>query len=223
MDEFCNERRKAEEWRSSYRRFWRARLDRLARALREPEPDTSKGEPPMSDYGVVTDTGTIRFERVLPGPIERVWAYLTESEKRGRWLATGRTELNVGGKVELDFRHADLSPTKEPTPEKYKSMENGASVAGRVTRCEPPRLLAYTWGEDSGEESEVTFELTPQGKDVRLVLTHRRLPEAQMLSVAGGWHAHLAILEDNLAGREPRPFWSTHARLEAEYERRLAS
>jgi uncharacterized protein YndB with AHSA1/START domain len=223
MDEFMTVRRETEDWQFFYGRLWRARLDHLARALREPEHHTSEGERPMSEYGVVTEAGTIRFERVLPGPIERVWAYLTESEKRGRWLATGNTEQHVGGKVELNFRHANLSPTKEPTPEKYKSMENGASVAGRVTRCEPPRLLAYTWGENFGEESEVTFELTPQGESVRLVLTHRRLPAAEMLSVAGGWHTHLAILEDHLAGREPRPFWSTHARLEAEYERRLAS
>jgi uncharacterized protein YndB with AHSA1/START domain len=177
----------------------------------------------MSEHGVVTEPGTIRFERTLPGPIERVWAYLTESEKRARWLAAGRTELRAGGKVELHFRHADLSPTKEPIPEKYKSMENGASFEGRVTRCDPPRLLSYTWGEDSAAESEVTFELAPRGEHVRLVLTHRRLPPGEMVSVAGGWHAHLAILEDNLAEREPRPFWSTHARLEEEYERRLAT
>lgn len=37
----------------------------------------------MSEYGVVTEPGTVRIQRVLPGPIERVWAYLTESEKRG--------------------------------------------------------------------------------------------------------------------------------------------
>jgi hypothetical protein len=56
------------------------------------------------------------------------------------------------------------------------------------------------------------------------VLTHRRLPDRTgMVSVAGGWHAHLGILADNLDGREPRPFWSTHARAAAEYEKRIAS
>jgi hypothetical protein len=39
--------------------------------------------------------------------------------------------------------------------------------------------------------------------------------------VASGWHAHLGILVDRLHGREPRPFWSTHGRLEEEYENRL--
>jgi hypothetical protein len=43
-----------------------------------------------------------------------------------------------------------------------------------------------------------------------------------MISVSGGWHTHITILADHLNGRERRPFWSTHARLESEYERRLA-
>jgi hypothetical protein len=44
-----------------------------------------------------------------------------------------------------------------------------------------------------------------------------------MRSVAGGWHTHLGILVDHLNGRTPQPFWTTHARLEAEYERRIAA
>ena len=171
----------------------------------------------MSEFGIVTEARTLRIRRVLPGPIERVWAYLTESDKRGRWLASGPMELHVGGRVELTFRNTELSPHAEPPPEKYKQYE-GASVSGRVTRCEPPRLLSYTWGESS----EVTFELSPEGENVLLVLTHRRLPDRRtMVMVGSGWHAHLGILLDRLNGREPGPFWSTHARLEAEYERRL--
>jgi uncharacterized protein YndB with AHSA1/START domain len=173
-------------------------------------------------HGVATEAGAVRFERLLPGPIERVWAYLTESEKRGKWLAAGPMELRVGGKVELRFRHADLSPRLEPTPDRYKQYEEGARVFGRVTRCDPPRLLGYTWGEEDGSETEATFELTAQGREVLLVVTHRRLHDRRaMIGVAAGWHTHLAILSDTLLAREPRPFWSTHTRLEAEYEKRL--
>jgi uncharacterized protein YndB with AHSA1/START domain len=171
----------------------------------------------MNDYGTITEAGAIRFERLLPGPIERVWAYLTDSDKRGKWLASGAVEPRVGGQVELHFRHADLSPQKEPVPEKYRELECGASFTAEVTRCEPPRLLSHTWTDGS----EVTFELTPHGQEVLLVLTHRRLTPTQMLSVAGGWHAHLGILVDHINGRVPQPFWSTHARLEREYERRI--
>lgn len=176
----------------------------------------------MNEYGVVVEPGTVRFERVLPGPIERVWDYLTDSEKRGRWLASGPMDLREGGRVELRFRHADLSPTKEPTPERFKQFEDGDTLLGRITRCDPPRLLSYTWGEKP-DDSEVTFELTPGEGEVLLVLTHRRLSDrAEMVSVAGGWHTHLAILADNLQGVEPRPFWSTHARVDQEYEKRFA-
>ena len=50
----------------------------------------------MSEYGVVTEPRTIRMERLLPGPIERVWDYLTDSAKRGKWFAAGKMELRVG-------------------------------------------------------------------------------------------------------------------------------
>ncbi|MFP2906047.1 SRPBCC family protein [Pyxidicoccus sp. 3LFB2] len=172
----------------------------------------------MNDHGVVPEAGTVRFQRVLPGTIERVWAYLTEPELRGRWLASGLMELHVGGRVVLQFLHSSLSPHVEPTPARFKHFENGCSLEGRVTRCEPPRLLAYTWGGDS----EVTFELTPREVDVVLVLTHRRLGQGDMVSVASGWHTHLGILGDRLRGTEPAGFWSTHARMEAEYQERLS-
>ena len=189
----------------------------------EPDLGIERAEQAMSEFGVATGSRTVCIRRVLPGPIERVWAYLTESEKRGRWLASGPMELRVGGRVELNFRHADLTPHAEVPPEKYKDHADGFGIYGHITRCDPPRLLSYTFNEAAGD-SEVTFELTPQGEDVLLVLTHRRLGDrAAMVSVAGGWHTHLGILLDHLEGREPRPFWSTHARLEAEYERRLPS
>lgn len=173
------------------------------------------------EHGAATGPGEVRLERLLPGPAERIWAYLTDGEKRGTWLAPGAMELRVGGRVEHHFRHADLSPEKHP-PEKYGAYDEGHVVHGTVTRCEPPHLLAYTWG-DRDEDSEVTFELHPRGRDVLLVVTQRRLRSRDgMASVAAGWHTHLGLLADHLAGHPPRGFWSTHTRLEAEYSRRFA-
>jgi uncharacterized protein YndB with AHSA1/START domain len=154
-----------------------------------------------------------------------VWAYLTDGEKRGKWLASGPMELRVGGKAELFFRHADLSPTETP-PEKYKQYHDpGDTMIAQVTQCEPPRLLSYTWGSAlPGEGSEVTFELTPQGEEVKLVLTHRRLapnPE-ERAGTGAGWHTHIAILIAHLSGAKPPPFWATHGRLETEYAKRFA-
>ena len=174
------------------------------------------------EYGIVTEPGTLRLERVLPGPIERVWAYLTESEKRGKWLAAGQMELSVGGRVELHWRPENLSAEKTP-PDKYKSPECGDTMHGSITRCDPPHVLSYTWGEKP-EISEVTFELSPRGEDVLLVITHRRLGDRErIVSVASGWHTHVDILVDHLNSREPRPFWSTITRLEVEYQKRIAA
>ena len=178
----------------------------------------------MDNYGKFSDAGTIRFERLLPGPIERVWAYLTDSEKRGKWLASGEMEPYVGGQVEFRFRHDDLSPVEDDPPEKYKYMKDGTGFFGRVTQYNPPNLLSYTWGEGTGEVSEVTFELTEQGEDVLLVLTHRRLGDDHNIlkSVAAGWHTHLGILGDHLNGNVPKGFWTVHTRMEKEYGQRLA-
>ena len=173
--------------------------------------------------GTVTGPGELRIERWLPGPVERIWAYLTDSAKRGEWLAPGEMELRVGGRVEHRFRHADLSHETKP-PAKYGDYEAGHVMHGTVTRCEPPRLLSYTWG-DGEEDSEVAFELFPlDDGEVKLVVTHSRLRSREgMTSVAAGWDAHLGILLDRLAGRPPRGFWSTHGRLEEEYAPRLAN
>jgi uncharacterized protein YndB with AHSA1/START domain len=170
----------------------------------------------MNEYGVVTHPDTVRLERLLPGPIERVWDYLTDSKKRGKWLASGPMDLRVGGKVELTWHHAELSAEKI-APEKFRKYD-GHVMTGQVTACDPPRLLSYTFG-DAGE---VTFELTPKGKDVLLVLTHRRLADRKtMVSVSTGWHSHLGILIDVLNGDDPRPFWTTVTKIEAEYEKRI--
>ena len=175
----------------------------------------------MNDYAIAPEPGTVRLERRLPGTPERVWAWLTEPDKRARWLAGGAFDLRVGGRVELTFDHAALSDEKE-TPARF-SHEEHAVMTGEITRLEPPRLLAYTW-EWRGERSEVTFELAAEGTGVLLTVTHRRLGDrALMVGVASGWGAHLGILADRLAGVAPRPFWSTHARLEREYAARFGT
>ena len=175
----------------------------------------------MDDHGVVTAPGTLRIERLLPGPIERVWAYITEPEKRRLWLAGGPMALKAGGTAALQFRHAELSPTKEKIPERYKALENGQTVTGTILRCEPPRLLSMTWLH--GSTTEVTFELTKKGDDVLLVVTHKRIDgRGTLIGVSGGWHTHLGILVDRLAGRTPRPFWSVHEALVGGYGERFA-
>ena len=156
---------------------------------------------------------TIRHERLLPGPVERVWAYLTESKKRATWLAAGEFELRLGGKVELVFENDKLSDESRGTG--MKKFE------GRITRLEPLRALAHSWNWD-GKDSEVLYLLTPKGKDVLLAIEHR-LPDDQGLikGVGGGWATHVGILADQLNGVKPRPFWSTHDKEMKEFEAAL--
>ncbi len=110
--------------------------------------------------GVVTAPGTVCIKRVLPGPVERVWAYLTESDKRRKWLARGPISSFVGGDVELTFHHSELS--QDPVPEEYKKYE-GHTNKGKVTRYDPPHVLSYTWPDGPNEPSEATFELAALG------------------------------------------------------------
>lgn len=174
----------------------------------------------MSDHGVVT-AGTVRFERLLPAPVERVWEYLTRSELRRRWFAGGDMDLRPGGALTLIFRNAELSPDDEEVPEKYRRYE-GFESHGEIVRAEAPRLLVFNWFEESAPPTEVSWALEPEGEGTRLVLTHRRLQSsAAMADVSGGWHLHLDVLEDVLAGRPPRPFWARQSALEEEYSRRI--
>ena len=167
--------------------------------------------------GTSPEQATVRLERMLPGPIERVWAYLTDSDKRATWFAGGVFDLRVGGTANLHFDHSLLSAEKTP-PEMQKKRFDWAET---IIHVEPPRLLSYTF-QHGGPQSEVTFELETRGKGVLLVLTHRRIVDRNTkIGLASGWDTHLAILEDRLNGVEPRPFWTTHARLRKEYEARL--
>ncbi|MEM7433192.1 MAG: SRPBCC family protein [Pseudomonadota bacterium] len=172
-----------------------------------------------SELGEIIDAQTIRFERLLPGPIERVWSYLVESDKRAKWLCAGDISLDVGGPVDMVFNNESLSDEPDiDIPEKYREYRGEWRYHGTVTRCEPPRLVAHTW-MDEEHASEVCYELTEAGDQVRLVVTHTRLKDTQMMAGAcGGWHAHLNILADVLANRRPKAFWQTHATLESTYE-----
>lgn len=170
-------------------------------------------------YGKFTGPAEVRLVRTLPGPIERIWEYLTDPEKRARWFAGGPLEQRVGGKMRLIFRHKDLAPDETPPEEHKQHHDSGVSMEGIVTRCEPPRLLAFTFGSEG--ESEVTIELTPQGKHVLLVLTHRAAggDVPYMADFGAGWHTHFAHLIALLEDAPRPPFWPLHSKLRAAYEK----
>ena len=164
----------------------------------------------MSDYGEQLDASTVRFVRLLPGPIDRVWEYLVDPDKRARWLCGGKTDESVGGNIDLLFHNATLPDVPDdPPPAEHESADQQFLFHGSITRYEPPHAFAHTWDYED-VPSEVCYELEEVGDRVRLTLTHSRLAsQKEVLDVCGGWHTHLDILLDELSGEPRRAFWRT--------------
>lgn len=171
--------------------------------------------PTRSAYGVLTEPATLRIQRRLPGPIERVWAYITDGKLRRKWLASGDMELKVGASFELVWRNNELTNPPGARPAEF-GEEN--RMTSRVLAFDPPHSLLISWGENS----EVRFELTRDGDEVMLTVTHRRLPDRGMtLMVGAGWHIHLDVLVARLTGGQSEPYWDGWVRLKGEYDRLL--
>ena len=169
----------------------------------------------LNAYGVLTEPTTLKIQRMLPGPIERVWAFLTEGELRRQWLASGHMEMKVGAPFEFVWRNDELSNPPGKRPEGFPEEH---SMQSHITELDPPRKLCFAW-KDSGD---VSIELEAKGDEVLLTLIHRRLPNrSTMLGVSTGWHVHLDLLVARVRGEEPPPFWDGFAKLRKEYDRRL--
>lgn len=135
----------------------------------------------------------VRMERLLPGPIERVWEHLTNTVLLNAWFGEkSHIEPRQGGSVRLMDGH----------------------IRGTITQWHPPRRLSYTWNVfgpgDAPEamsaypESYLMFTLEPRGDNVLLVLSHLPVLERFEKQNAMGWHTFLDILTDTLAGRKVR-------------------
>jgi len=170
----------------------------------------------LDAYGEVIEPLTLKIQRLLPGPVDRVWAYLTESELRRQWLASGQMQAKTGTPFELVWRNDELSDPPGARPEGFGAEHR---LESRILAFEPGRKLAFTWNA-----GEVSFELEPAGDKVLLTVIHRRLPDhAQTLNVSAGWHAHLDVLVTRLSGKpQTASFWDGWSKLKAEYEKRLS-
>jgi uncharacterized protein YndB with AHSA1/START domain len=170
---------------------------------------------PPDPHGVLSEPSTLTIKRLLPGPIERVWAYLTDGDLRRRWLAAGTMEMAVGAPFELIWRNDELN---QPPSRRPAGFSEEHRMASRITALDPPRRLAFSW-QGSGD---VSFDLEPVGDKVMLTVIHRRLPDrAMLLKVGAGWHMHLDVLVARANGKAPAPFWDGWSRLHKEYDRRL--
>ncbi|WP_140986725.1 SRPBCC family protein [Asticcacaulis tiandongensis] len=175
-----------------------------------------------TDYGKVYENGMLVFERLLPGPLEKVWAYIVDGDKRARWFSSGNIPSQAGQYFTMTFNHTQLSG--EVAPERFSVMREPVSFDVKLLSIDAPHQVSFTWPEgDEASEDEiatVTITLTPQDDKVllRLTQTNPRIRRDLIIDYLGGWHSHLGIFEDVANNRPPRPFWTTHAAIEAHYQ-----
>lgn len=166
------------------------------------------------DFGVLTEPTTLVIQRWLPGPVERLWAYLTEADLRRKWLADGELTPEPGAEGELVWRNDQLSGATGQRPEGFGAEHR---MATRVIAAEPPHRLTFAWGE-----GDVTFLLEPRGERVRLTITHTGIEARDSrVMIGAGWHAHLDLLVALATGDTPPVFWSHWTKLRRDYDARL--
>ncbi len=167
------------------------------------------------NYGLLTEPATLTIERRLPGPVDRIWSYLTDGELRRQWLAAGAMEEKVGAPVDLVWRNDELTDPPGTRPEGFGDEHR---MTCEVTAIDAPRLLSISWGSTGG----VTFMLQEKGDEVLLTIGHRRVEDPAVLrNVSAGWHAHVDVLEARLRGTTPAPHWDNFAQLRGVYAERL--
>lgn len=143
----------------------------------------------MSTNGKVSEISCVTFTRLLPGPLESVWAYLTDCRKLPVWFGEdGLIEPRAGGKVSL----------------------MGSHIRGVVTQWQPQHKLTYTWNvfepDDPADavsdypESYPSFELEAKGDKVLLTFTHMPVPERFVPQTLMGWHTMIDLIEAALKG-----------------------
>jgi uncharacterized protein YndB with AHSA1/START domain len=123
----------------------------------------------------------LRFERRLRHSPERVWAALTE-----------RGELDGWHPTPFELRGEEIV---------YPGEHDPPMRPGRVLACEPPRLLAHTWGED-----ELHWKLQETDDGCLLELEHVFEDRFKAARDGAGWHLCLLTLRGRLDGAAaPRP------------------
>lgn len=173
----------------------------------------------MSHDGSILDLHTVELKRLLPGPIELAWDYLTKPELLKTWFADMTLESRVGGGVDVRFGGGE------------KTCDT-SGIRGTVREFRPPHVFAFSWiqqrlqpdGSRKGsDEGEVRFELAERGDKVLLTLLHTGLPTKELANHGAGWHAYLDNLESLISGRGGIDFMEVFNHLHPRYEERVAA
>lgn len=133
------------------------------------------------------DGGIVRFDRLLPFPVDEVWSAITEPERLADWwppfAAEITVDLRVGGTIVFDWPDTDF-PTLEFT----------------IQRLEAPTLLEHT---HTSPGSWMRWELTATEAGTRLLATYA-IPDLDMAIERGdllGLHHSLDRLAPALSGQ----------------------
>ncbi len=138
---------------------------------------------------------TLRFQRQLSHPPERVWRALTEDEDLVTWFPA-----RIVGAREAGAALRFVFPPK-PGQVPADSDEHGEAMTGTMLVYEPPRLLEYQWDVDV-----LRWELDPRPGGTLLTFTHTFDDKGRGARDAAGWEICFASLETRLDGRTRVPF-----------------
>ena len=131
--------------------------------------------------------------RVIPVARERVFAAWLDPVSLARWMCPGPV---VGADVELDPRVGGKFRIVMHKP--------GGAVehTGEYLAIEPPARLQFTWisANTDGRPTVVTLEFLDRGGATEVVLSHRRLPPAQVEGHRQGWTDIVRKLHETLTG-----------------------
>jgi uncharacterized protein YndB with AHSA1/START domain len=124
-------------------------------------------------YTQVDGRPAVRFERVYPHPIQRVWTAVSTPERLAGWFPFAvEIEPRVGGRM------------------RFSGNPHAEAMAGEVLVYDPPRALEFIWGT-----SELRFELSEAGPDAtRFVLYDLLGAENEAARNAAGWESCLVGL-----------------------------
>ena len=92
-------------------------------------------------FSQTEDESSVRFERLLDHPVDKVWEAITEPDQMDSWLGPTKRTGEEGGTITVTTK--------------------GGDMGGVITRWEEHSVLEYTWWKDT----VICWELFPDATE----------------------------------------------------------